>query len=96
MIFTNIWELLIDMRIYGSDEILCADIPPTYGWVCQKTEKEWRISLRDASSSLRLCDAKSIKMLTEAFNSAAARQNITKFLDALPFLERWNRLRVFW
>ena len=96
MLFTNIWELLKDMRLHGSGNIICADSPPYYGWVDQKTEREWKIALWDAFNTLRLADPISVKMVSESFNLADSRKQLVGLLDKLPCMERLNKLKAFW
>lgn len=96
MIFKNIWELLYDMRVHGSNDILCADNPQflLMGWICVKTEKMWEISISDYRSSVKFGDSDSIKILNSAMLTDRAK--IIDLLDKLPLLERLNKLKAFY
>ncbi len=95
--FTNIWELFFDMRISGSDDILPADFIPMRGWVCQKNEIYWQISLYNASLSLKMGDHESIEAVNNFFSLPGdERGSIVKLLNNLPALEKLNDLKAFW
>lgn len=85
MIFTNIWDLLNDMRSHGSKNIICADGVDGvlgYGWVCQDTEKVWAISFSDFIKTVSQHE-EHLEVLTQYFSSAENRRNIRDLLDKL-------------
>lgn len=86
------------MRLHSSPDILCADDPQFFmiGWICMKTEKQWQITLENYCSSIKLGDLNSRKMLDSLMQSTKNRSKIIELLDELPFLERLNKLKVFY
>ena len=104
MLFTNIWELLYDIKISGVRDILNADNPikSELGWISQEfidLSKEivsWEISLSDFKKTLQCGDEKSILILRKYFFNKRNQLSIIQLVDSLPNLERLMKLKVFW
>lgn len=96
MIFSNIWDLLEDMRASGSTNILCADGVDGvvgFGWVCQDTEKVWAISMANTSRTGNLQGRENSVLLQQYLSTAENRRKIVELLDTAPYLQQ-KRSRV--
>lgn len=99
MAYKNIWNLFKDMKENGSDDIWAADGPcepggPFFGWVCQKTERCWKINLGDAQRSLKLGDPESIRLVKDYFwggDKEKRNRGIAQVIKDLPYFKKKNK-----
>jgi hypothetical protein len=99
MIYDNIWELLCDMKLNNSGEILCADQLTclSFGWVDQNTERVWEIKLQDVKLSIEdIGDEDTVAKVIKHFSTPGGRSKILELLNDLPHLERLCKLKAFW